>query len=171
MRKESAFDPHVVSYADAIGLMQLLPATARSVGKSLGLEVEREALFDPELNLRLSAHFNAGLLRAFGGAPALAIAAYNAGDHRVRPWLAREARHGHLELDRFVERIPIEQTRNYVRRVVTNWARYLYLAQAEPGRWPLELPLSLPVPPHATAAQRVGGTAAPPEASSARRRR
>jgi soluble lytic murein transglycosylase len=146
MRKESSFDPHVVSYADAIGLMQLLPATAHGVGRSLGLEVEREALFDPELNLRLSARFNAELLQSLGGAPVLAIAAYNAGAHRVRPWLVREARHGQVELDRFVERIPIEQTRNYVRRVVTNWARYLYLAAPEPRGWPLTLPLELELP-------------------------
>lgn len=146
MRKESLFDPHVVSYADAIGLMQLLPATARKVGARLGLEVQREALFEPELNLRLSAAFNAELLRTLHGSAVLAIAAYNAGAHRVRPWIAREARNGTLALDRFVERIPIDQTRNYVRRVVTNWARYVYLAGAEPDGWPLELPLELSVP-------------------------
>jgi soluble lytic murein transglycosylase len=116
------------------------------VGEGLGLDVEREALFDPALNLRLSARFNSGLLRALGDAPVLAIAAYNAGTHRVRPWLAREAKHGKVELDHFVERIPIEQTRNYVRRVVTNWARYLYLAQVEPRSWPLSLPLTLAMP-------------------------
>ena len=71
-----------------------------------------------------------------------AIAAYNAGEHRVDPWLKRGAGGGQtVELDRFVEDIPIDQTRNYVRRVIGNWARYRYLEN--PAAWPVDLPLTL----------------------------
>ena len=79
------------------------------------------------------------LMKEFDGQVPLAVAAYNAGSHRVRPWLARESKRGRVELDRFVERIPITQTRNYVRRVVRGWARYAYLRNPS-GGWPFELP-------------------------------
>ncbi len=142
MRKESAFDASVVSYADAIGLMQLLPKTAEKVATGLGQPYERELLFEPAYNLELGARLLGQLRDRFEGQLPLALAAYNAGAHRVEPWLKREAkRGGRVDLDLFVERIPIEQTRNYVRRVLTNWARYRYL---EDGLEPWEgLPVSL----------------------------
>jgi soluble lytic murein transglycosylase len=142
MRKESGFDPDVVSYADAIGLMQLLPETAAKVAAERGDAYRREALFEPETNVRWGAHLLGGLAREHGE-PVLALAAYNAGSHRVEPWLAREGKRGRIETDHFVERIPITQTRNYVRRVVGNWARYAYLADPARG-WPFELPAQLP---------------------------
>ena len=145
VRKESAYNPRVVSYADAIGLMQLLPKTAFKVAGQLGLEANREALFNPETNLRLGARYLSTLLRELDGQPLLAIAAYNAGPHRVRPWLALSARGSRkVDVDLFVERIPVDQTRNYVRRVATTWARYRYLE--DPSQpWPLELPAQFSV--------------------------
>jgi soluble lytic murein transglycosylase len=145
MRKESAFNKNVVSYADAIGLMQLLERTAKSVADDLSWkEFARPMLYDPEVNVMLGSRFVANLIERYRGQAAPAIAAYNAGEHRVDPWLKRGAKgSGNLELDRFVEDIPIDQTRNYVRRVIGNWARYRYLGQ--PGEWPLDLPLMLTV--------------------------
>ncbi|HKU41034.1 MAG TPA: transglycosylase SLT domain-containing protein [Polyangiales bacterium] len=145
MRKESAFNPSVVSYADAIGLMQLLERTAKSVADDLSWKVfTRAMLYEPEVNVMLGSRYVANLIERYRGQAVPAIAAYNAGEHRVDPWLKRGAKGGaSVELDRWVEDIPIDQTRNYVRRVVANWARYLYLNQ--PGRWPLELPLTLSV--------------------------
>lgn len=134
MRQESGFDPDAVSYADAIGLMQLLPRTARSVAEGLGIELRREMLFDPAINVRLGAAYVGGLARRFG--IPLAFAAFNAGGHNVQRWLDER---GRTELDLFVERIPYRQTRNYVRRVTTHLAHYLYLADPDAG-WPLELP-------------------------------
>ena len=134
MRQESGFDPDVVSYADAIGLMQLLPATADRVAAGLGLTVPREALFDPTINIRLGATYVGGLARTFG--IPLAFAGFNAGGHRVQQWLEEQ---GRTELDLFVERIPFEQTRNYTRRVTTHLAHYLYLRDPSAG-WPLSLP-------------------------------
>jgi len=135
MWQESRFSPEAVSSVGAIGLMQLMPATAERVARGLGLEVTDDMLFAPSMNVRLGATYNATLLSEFEAGP-LAIAAYNAGGHRVRRWLEQS---GRVELDRFVERIPIDQTRNYVRRVVTHYARYHYLAQPEGSRF-LELP-------------------------------
>ncbi|MGE0784899.1 MAG: transglycosylase SLT domain-containing protein [Sandaracinaceae bacterium] len=134
MRQESAYDFEAVSYADAIGLMQLLPATADRVARGLGLEIEREHLFDPALNVRLGATYLDGLASRLG--IPLAFAAYNAGGHRVQAWLEAS---GRTELDLFVEHIPYEQTRNYIRRVTTHYAHYRYLEDPERG-WPLTLP-------------------------------
>lgn len=142
MRKESEFDPSVVSYADAIGLMQLLPKTAEKIARARREEYRRELLFDPATSIRWGAHYLGNLNRQFDGQSLLAVAAYNAGEHKVEPWLAHEARGGKVELDLFVERIPIEQTRNYVRRVACAWARYAYLRDPARG-WPLELPTTL----------------------------
>jgi soluble lytic murein transglycosylase len=134
MRQESGFDPDVVSYADAIGLMQLLPATADRVAARLGITVRREALFDPSINIRLGASYVGGLAERFG--IPLAFSGFNAGGHRVQQWLEEQ---GRTELDLFVERIPYEQTRNYTRRVTTHLAHYLYLRDPSAG-WPLGLP-------------------------------
>ncbi len=134
MRQESGFDPDVVSYADAIGLMQLLPETAIPMAERVGLELTREMLFDPGVNTRIGAAYVGGLVARFG--VPLAFAGFNAGGHRVDAWLARS---GRQELDLFVEHIPFEQTRNYIRRVTTHLAHYRYLEDPEAG-WPLTLP-------------------------------
>lgn len=134
MRQESGFDPDVVSYADAVGLMQLLPETALRMASRIGLDLRREMLFDPEINIRLGAAYVGGLASRFG--VPLAFAAFNAGGHRVDAWLQDS---GRAELDLFVEHIPFEQTRNYVRRVTSHLAHYRYLEDPAQG-WPLSLP-------------------------------
>jgi soluble lytic murein transglycosylase len=135
MRQESAYDSDAVSYADAIGLMQLLPSTASRVARGMGVPYRREQLFDPDWNARFGAAYVRSLVDAHG--VPLAFAAFNAGGHRVVEWLARS---GETDLDLFVEDIPIDQTRNYVRRVTSHYARYLYLRDPSAG-WPeLDLP-------------------------------
>ena len=136
MRQESGYDPEAVSYADAVGLLQLLPSTAETLARQRGLEVRREMLFDPRWNLRLASAYVGGLMRTFDRRAPLAVGAYNAGGHRMRRWLDDSP--DDVELDVFVERIPYDQTRNYVRRVTTHLAKYLYLATPEAG-WPLTL--------------------------------
>jgi len=143
MRKESAFDPRVVSYADALGLMQLLHATAIKVARALDDPApSRSDLFRPPINIRLGTALLAQLGQELGAERALSMAGYNAGAHRVHQWLKHMSK---PELDRFVEEIPIDQTRNYVRRVHANWARYRYLY--EPDREPVTLNLTLAVTP------------------------
>ena len=145
MRQESGFDPDVVSYADAIGLLQLLPSTSSGLARALGIEqFRREMLFDPDHNVRIAARYVHALDRHFGGKSVLAIMAYNAGEARIDRWLRA---HGQpVELDLFVERIPIDQTRNYVRRVTSAWSRYRYLSDPAHG-WP-----DLSLPTHVSAA-------------------
>ncbi len=128
MRQESAFDPEVVSYADAIGLMQLLPSTAAAVATRTSSAFSRDVLYDPTANVRLGAAYLAELNRAYG--VPLCFAAYNAGEHRVDQWLAR----GEMDLDRFVEEIPFSQTRGYVRRVTASLAHYRF--RDAPDDWP-----------------------------------
>lgn len=137
MRQESGYRPEAVSHADAVGLLQMLPSTAQRLAEELGLvNFDRSLLFIPEWNARLAAYYNARLYRQFGEVPPVAFAAFNAGEARAERWLNET---GEIELDRFVERIPFDETRNYVRRVTSHYARYLYLRNPE-GGWPLTLP-------------------------------
>jgi soluble lytic murein transglycosylase len=132
MRQESGFRPEVVSRAGAIGLMQLMPEVATNLA---GKPVTRYMLRVPETNIALGLEEMAALAAEFDDVYPLSIAAYNAGKSRVKRWLKESRR---MELDRFVERIPFNETRNYVRRVTTHYARYSYLDDPESG-WP-ELP-------------------------------
>lgn len=145
MRKESAYKPGVVSHADAIGLLQLIVPTGRANAAEIGIKsLERSMLFDPSINIRVGTHYLAKLVAHYKGTAPLAIAAYNAGEHKVDEWLKRANRQKkNVELDWFVEDIPFEQTRNYTRSVVTCWARYAFLEQPDAG-WPLDLALTLP---------------------------
>jgi soluble lytic murein transglycosylase len=136
MREESALDPAVISQAGAIGLTQLMPSTAQSVAKRLGIgPISSSSLTDPATNIRIGAAYLGELLGRYGRQPALALAAYNAGSGAVRRWL--EAR-GSLELDEFVEEIPIEETRGYVKRVLRTFAAYRLLS-GSPHPEPLDL--------------------------------
>jgi soluble lytic murein transglycosylase len=133
MREESALDPRALSPAGAIGLTQLMLPTAQEVARSLKLgKMTRERLTDASLNIRLGSRYLGDLVRRFEGSIALALAAYNAGGGAVNRWL--EQRRG-LELDEFVEEIPVEETRGYVKRVLRSYAAYrlLYGKPAEPA--------------------------------------
>jgi len=132
IREESALDPNVVSWAGAVGLSQLMPATARSLARQMHVKgsMTVERLQQPELNLELGSHYVGQLLRRFSGNPALALAAYNAGASAVGRWL-RDS--GDDELDAFVEEIPIAETRGYVKRVLQSYNVYqlLYARRAQ----------------------------------------
>lgn len=130
MRQESGFRPDVLSRAGAVGLMQLMPEIAT---KLAGKPVTRYMLRVPETNIALGLEEMAALAEEFDDVYPLSIAAYNAGKSRVKRWLKESKR---MELDRFVERIPFNETRNYVRRVTTHYARYSYLDDPESG-WPV----------------------------------
>ena len=136
MQVESRYDPSAVSGADALGLMQLIPPTAKRVGREIDLKVTRRDVLRPYINIALGARYLGGLLKRYRGQTPLAIAAYNAGEDRVDQWLRKT---GKLELTRWVEEIPITQTRNYVRRVITAWMRY-HAFSAPDAPWDIELP-------------------------------
>ena len=144
MREESALDPAVVSAAGAVGLTQLMPPTAQEMARRLKLPRPGAAdLADPALNIRLGAAHLGDLLGRFGGSAPLALAAYNAGGGAVRGWWRARAA---LPLDEFVEDIPLQETRGYVKRVLRSYAAYrmLYGAEGEPG---LRIAWRLPPPP------------------------
>jgi soluble lytic murein transglycosylase len=142
MRQESGFRPDVSSGAGALGLMQIMPATAERLAKERGEPYEPAALVQPGTSLRLSAHYLKKLLGAFGGNVPLAVAAYNAGPVAVRRWLENGQE---LGVDVFVARIPYDETLEYVERVMGNYARYRYLEQGDRGVPALALALP-PVP-------------------------
>lgn len=125
IRQESLFNPHAVSPADALGLMQLLQSTARNEAAGLGLpEPGRGRLFDPELNVRLGTHHLKGLLERYGGSAVKALAAYNAGTKPVRRW----SRNLGVATDyEFAERITYRETRLYVKKVLRNYWAYKQL--------------------------------------------
>lgn len=124
MRQESAFDAQVISPASAVGLMQIMPATAQRIAAELSIEVDPADLKRPEVSLRLGAFYLGKLLKMFEGNILLAAAAYNAGPTAVTDWLDGDVDH---EADLWVARIPYDETRNYVARVVGNLARYQWL--------------------------------------------
>jgi len=126
MREESAFVPDAHSPANAVGLMQLMTGTARLVARALPspLVVDEPALERPDVSIELGTRYLATLRASFPANPALAIAAYNGGAGSVRRWLADR---GAGDFDVFVERIPFDETRNYIKRVLSSEAAYAYL--------------------------------------------
>ena len=116
IRQESVFQPRAVSRAGARGLMQLYPPTGRILARREKLRYSRARLFDPAYNLRLGTVYLADLYRTLG-AWEPALAAYNAGEHRVAQWQAERA---YNEPAEFVESIPFTETREYVQIVMRN---------------------------------------------------
>jgi soluble lytic murein transglycosylase len=121
VREESSFYPRARSPVGARGLMQLMPDTARPMARERGLAFSDGDLLDaPGANLELGSAFLAGLLREFGD-PRLAAAAYNAGPTRVREWwTARRSD----DIEVFVEQIPFNETRAFVKRVTLSREEY-----------------------------------------------
>jgi soluble lytic murein transglycosylase len=136
MRKESGFDPHDVSYADARGLLQMIPPTSARVAAAEGEPFFPDQLYDPEVNIRLGARYIGALVKKFGGEVPLAAGAYNAGPRAMSRWCAQHAGH---PTDEFVELIAFAQTREYAKRVTSLYAKYRFLY----GPTPFELPLQL----------------------------
>jgi soluble lytic murein transglycosylase len=129
IRQESAFASDVVSYANAVGLMQLWPPTATKLARSLKYSYARGRLFDPEYNVKLGALYLSELLAAYA-TPEAALAAYNAGENRVEEWTAGQ---NYQEPAEFVESIPITQTREYVQIVVRNAELYRQIYRRGPA--------------------------------------
>ncbi|HZA13837.1 MAG TPA: transglycosylase SLT domain-containing protein, partial [Myxococcaceae bacterium] len=122
VREESAFNPRARSSTGALGLAQLMPRTATVVARSLKLgRASRGALLDPRRNTRLGAEYLATLLRQFDRNVVFAVASYNAGPEAVERWRRDRPT---AELDAWVEDIPVEETRGYVKRVLGSYGAY-----------------------------------------------
>jgi soluble lytic murein transglycosylase len=126
-RQESAFDRGAVSGAGALGMMQLMPATASKIAKLLHLPFSQKRLTkDVAYNVTLGRAYLGSLINDFSGSYVLAVAAYNAGPSRVRQWMQDhgDPRRQNVDVIDWVERIPFTETRNYVQRVLENLQIY-----------------------------------------------
>ncbi len=140
MRKESGFNPLDVSYADARGLLQMIPPTSARVAATAKLPFAPDELYEPETNVRLGAIYIGALYGKFGGQIPLAAGAYNAGPRAMAKWCAQHAKH---PTDEFVELIAFMQTREYAKRVTALYAHYRYLYGPSPYKIPLTLDLKV----------------------------
>ncbi len=126
-RQESAFDRGAVSGAGAMGMMQLMPATASKIAKLLHLPFSQKRLTnDVAYNVTLGRAYLGSLIDNFSGSYVLAVAAYNAGPSRVHQWMQDhgDPRRQNVDVVDWVERIPFTETRNYVQRVLENLQMY-----------------------------------------------
>lgn len=125
IREESTFNPRIVSPANARGLMQLIPSTARIVQRQTGLTFMRaEDLFDPYFNVKLGVTHVRDLIAQYDGSAILALAAYNAGPGNVSRWMAQRTYQDDAE---FAELIPFTETNNYVKKVLSAYQVYAWL--------------------------------------------
>ncbi len=142
-RRESEFDPIVISGAGARGLMQVMPATAKLVAKDLGILSGHKTLrltSDWKYNAKLGANYLSGLAEDFNGNIVMMAAGYNAGPRRPITWMKRygDPRSGQIDIVDWIETIPFNETRNYVMRV----AESLPVYRARLGKPALPLPFS-----------------------------
>ena len=138
MREESGFRPDIESWANARGLLQLMEGTANDMARLTGRgSVRARQLFDPDINIELGTQFMRTLADRYEDHPCLVFAGYNGGHGNVNRWLRER---GSLDLDLWVEEIPYQQTRHYVKRVTMSWWVYRWLYEADhlpPTPWAL----------------------------------
>lgn len=122
IREESRFQKDIVSPADAVGLMQLIPPTARVVANQIGINgFTTEMLTIPNVNIEMGIFYLKQVLDKFNGDVELALASYNAGPNRAASW---QVDFYGLDKDEFVEEIPFRETRNYIRRILRSYGAY-----------------------------------------------
>ena len=121
MRQESRFVKQAKSTVGAAGLMQVMPSTARWIAQQLGMKDYRKIIVSQlDINLKLGTYYMKNVLTTFGNNPILASAAYNAGPGRARQWQADKPLEGAI----YIECIPFEETRDYVKKVMSNTVYY-----------------------------------------------
>lgn len=124
-RQESAFMHDAKSPAGAVGLMQLLPSTAKQTAQKSGMSFNAQDLIKPDKNIALGSRYLDYLLGVFDGNRILAAAAYNAGPSRVRQWMNKE-KNAQLPYDVWIETIPFKETRGYVQNILSFSVIYAY---------------------------------------------
>ena len=125
IREESRYDPDAVSWAGAVGLMQLLPATAKRMNKGVMVHTGGSLeLSDVRTNIMLGTHYLSRLVREFREIP-FAVAAYNAGENKLKRWLNKYYRN---DIAEFIENIPYTETRRYVKKVLKSYWQYRTLS-------------------------------------------
>jgi soluble lytic murein transglycosylase-like protein/TolA-binding protein len=132
IRQESRYDYKALSRSNAMGLMQLLKGTACGVAKHNGITLNAtEDIFTPDINIRLGTAYVASVLKRANNNAMLAVASYNGGPNAVARWLKQHQAQGISDMDVYVENIPYDETRDYVRKVFSHYWNYeqLYLHQ------------------------------------------
>ncbi len=126
-RRESEFDPEVISGAGALGLMQVMPRTGQETARQLGLPYSRERMLtDPSYNAQLGSEYLRRQIEDFGTALTLIAAAYNAGPSRPTAWIERfgDPRSDSVDVIDWIEHVPFTETRNYIMRVTESRVVY-----------------------------------------------
>lgn len=152
MRAESHYRQDAMSPVGAMGLMQVMPRTAQRMSEKLGIkEFVSTYLLTPNFAIHIGTGYLKRLLGQFNQSTPLAAAAYNAGPHRVINWVRS---FGNLQMDEFIEHIPFVETRNYVKKVVTNQQIYSELYQLNQDLVPmLSSNLQVSIPERMTASK------------------
>lgn len=140
VREESGFEPTLESYANAIGLTQMIPPTAKDFAKGTGINPTREALHDPETNVTIGGRFLGSLFKRWDNYTLLVPPSYNAGPAAVRRML--KAR-GTWDADEFIEGIVDDQARNYSKRVLGSFFTYSWLYDRTVPAMPNKIPVAL----------------------------
>lgn len=140
VREESGFDPLTESYANAIGLTQMIPPTAKDFAKGTGIDPTRESLRDPEKNVTIGGRFLGSLYKRWDGFTLLVPPSYNAGPAGVRRMLRAR---GTWDADEFVEGIVDDQARNYTKRVLGSFFTYTWLYDHDVPVIPNTIPKAL----------------------------
>ena len=121
MRQESRFNTTARSHVGAGGLMQIMPNTAKLVARQMGETYNPAALTDMNTNIRYGTFYLSMIQSQLSNSPVLATAGYNAGPNRARRWQSDEA---NIAADQYAESIPLTETRDYVKHVMTNATHY-----------------------------------------------
>ncbi|HMV65863.1 MAG TPA: transglycosylase SLT domain-containing protein, partial [Myxococcota bacterium] len=131
VREESSFDKDIVSFAGARGLSQVMPGTWREVIGWLGIRTSDAQMFDATTNLRVGGRYLQSVYQSMNDNPFLAMASYNGGPGRISGWIQAW---GNPPTDEYVERIPVRETRDYVKKVSTSWQvmRYAFDRDLDP---------------------------------------
>ena len=136
MRKESGFDPHDLSYADAQGLLQMIPPTTKRVAAALGIPYDAGKLYEPAYNIQTASWYIGHLLAKFKNQIPIGAGSFNSGPKPVMKWIDQ---HGDKQIDELVELVPYTQTREYMKKVTENYARYRFLYSGEIYEQPLKV--------------------------------
>ena len=122
MRQESFYEPNSLSHAGAIGLLQVMPETAKKIFKENGQELfEKNQLYKTDINILAGIKYISKLLKKYDNNLVYAIAAYNAGEHKIKEW---QSRFPDRDIDEFIESIPYPETKNYIKKVIVNYENY-----------------------------------------------
>lgn len=134
MRQESAFDLNAISGADAYGLMQMTPTVAREMGRRMKIPLkDPKDLLDPKTNIQYCTYYLSDILKRKKGNWVLALAIYNSNDAAVQKWVSNLWGE---DMEAFIEEIPYQETRNYVKLILRNYTQYKWLYTGEYVAYP-----------------------------------